>query len=151
MILFRRRPYWWGLVAVVCVAVYGFWPTEEQRIEKSLRGLAGALEEKNVEEVMAYLSFNYSDNHGASYLLLKKNLERILPEYSDIRIEMDLLSVAVSENTAQVRLGIRASAVHGHDMGYFVGDMDHPAPVTLSMEKHPPGKWVVFKAVYEFQ
>ena len=147
----RRKLYGWVFLVLAGMGAYVLWPTEEQRIERSLHGLARALEEKKVNDVISFLSFNYSDNHGARYLLVKKQLERSLPEYSDIRVELEPASIVVSQNTAQVRTGIRVSAVHGFDMGYFVGDFDHPAPVALVMEKHPPGKWLVLKAVYEFQ
>ena len=147
----RRRLYAWAFLVLAGVALYAFWPTEEQRIERTLHGLARALEEKNADDVMSFLSFNYSDNHGARYLLVKKQLERWLPEYSDIQVEVEPASILVSQNTAQVRTGLRVSAVHGYDMGYFVGDFDHPAPVALVMEKHPPGKWLVLKVVYELR
>ena len=84
-------------------------------------------------------------------MLVKKQLERRLPEYEDIQVEMELQSIAVVDHSAQVRLGVRVSAVRGYDMGYFVGDFDTPAPVALVMEKHPPGKWLVLKTVYEFR
>jgi len=151
MNLASGKTFRWSALVLALLAVYVLWPSEEERIKKRLRNLAEALEQRNVDEIMNHLSFNYSDNHGASYLLVRKQLERRLPEYSEVRVEMEPPSIIVSENTAQVRTGLRVSAVHGYDMGYFVGDFDNPAPVALTMEKHPPGKWLVLKATYEYR
>lgn len=103
-----------------------------------------------MEKFMTYLSYNYSDNHGGSYLLVRTNLKRELPQYSDILVEMKPTGLLVTDHRAQVELGVRVSAAHGQDMGYFVGDFDNPARLSLVMEKRPPGRWVVLRASYDF-
>ncbi|KKK92310.1 hypothetical protein LCGC14_2704230, partial [marine sediment metagenome] len=86
------------LLIVAPVAVYHLWPTDEARIRKLVMLEAQALGAEDMEAVMKGISFNYSDEKGLSYLLIKRLLERAFERYSDIKVSYNDMLVEVHED-----------------------------------------------------
>jgi hypothetical protein len=136
------------MVMVAPVVIYLLWPTEEARIRKLVRQAAHAIEAKDVEGVMEKVSFNYQDEYGLSYLLIKKMLERQFQRYSGMEVEYENLRIDVSEGAeeATASMDLRVLASSGDQMGYALGG-DEPARLRLRLKKGGPLKrWQVVEA-----
>ena len=83
------------LLIVAPVAVYLLWPSDEARIRKLVRLEAQALEAEDMEAVMKGISYNYSDDKGLSYLLIKRILEREFQRLNNIRVSYSDLLIVV--------------------------------------------------------
>jgi hypothetical protein len=128
--------------------IYFLWPTEEARIKKLVRQAAHAIEEENIDDVMSKVSYNYQDEYGLSYLLIKKGLQQQFQRYSNLDVDYENLKVEVAkgkeEATASMDLRVVASA--GQEMGYVLGG-DGPARFVLRLKKGGPlKKWQVVEA-----
>ncbi len=128
--------------------IYLLWPTEEARIKKLVRQAAHAIEEEDIEEVMSKVSYNYQDEYGLSYVLIKKGLQQHFQRYASLDVDYENLKIEVAEGaeeaTASMDLRVLASA--GQEMGYILGG-DGPARLELGLKKGGPlRKWQVVEA-----
>ena len=124
------------------VIIYLLWPTDESRIRKLFKEGSKAVEARNVDEVMSKVSYNFSDEHGLSYITLKQGIERTFKEMSGIRIEYEIKDIKVKDEKASAQMDIRVIATRGNDTGYFLGDAARPAQLKFSLEKERT-KWLV--------
>jgi hypothetical protein len=136
------------VLIIAPMIIYLLWPTEEARIKKLVRQAAHAVEEENIEEVMSKVSYNYQDEYGLSYLLIKKGLQQQFQRYSNLDVDYENLKVEIAEGkgeaTASMDLRVVASA--GQEMGYVLGG-DGPARFVLRLKKGGPlKKWQVVEA-----
>ncbi len=138
----RKKIIVFGLAALSLAIIYFSWPTDESRIKKVFRDGAKAVEERKPEELMAKISFNYSDDHGLSYLLLKKNIEKILPELSNITVEYEIETLEIKGDGATAAVDVKVIATHGNDTGYFIGDAAHPEHITFLLQKERT-RWLI--------
>ncbi len=136
------------LVLVVSpLAVYLLWPTEEARIRKLVREAVRAVEAEDVEAVMSKVSYNYSDEHGLSYLLLKKALEARFRAYADIDVEYENLQIHVQDGRATATMDMGVIAGEGPDRGYYLGGPGRPARLVLRLQRGGPlNRWLVVGA-----
>ncbi|MDA8104543.1 MAG: hypothetical protein M0Z71_04100 [Nitrospiraceae bacterium] len=123
------------LLIILPVIIYFLWPSDEARIKKLFREGAKAVEARKAEDVMSKVSFNYSDEHGLSYITLKQAVERTLKEMSGIQVEYDIKGITIKDKNASAELDLRVIATYGKDTGYVVGDAARPAHLTFSLEK----------------
>ncbi len=133
-----------ALLIISPVIIYLLWPSDEARIRKLFREGTKAVEERNPEEVMSKVSYNYSDEHGLSYIALKQAIERTFKEMSGIQVEYEIKGITIREKNASAELDLRIIATHGSDTGYALGDAARPAHLTFSLEKERT-KWLVTK------
>lgn len=131
------------LLVIAAVAVYLFWPGDEARIKKLIKEGARAIEQEDIDAVMDRVSYNYRDEHGLSYLLLKRTIERQFTRYEDIVVEYENLEVDVKDDEAEARMDLRVIATWGVDRGYYLGDIKEPAHLTLELEKSPARRWLI--------
>jgi hypothetical protein len=124
--------------------IYLIWPTEESRIRKLFREGAAAFEARKMEDVMAKVSFNYTDEHGLSYLYLKDGGARLLKQMDEIKIEYEIKEIGVKEDKAVVAVDVRVIAGRGKDAGYVAGDAAKPLSMKFHLEKERT-KWLVVK------
>jgi len=124
--------------------VYFFWPSDENRIRKLFREGAAAVEAEKIEAVMAAISFHYRDDHGMSYLTIKKGMEDIFLRWDSLSIGYQIREVQVDEGRASAELDLRVTAVTGEGPGYVLGDAEQPAAVRFFLEKERM-KWYVTK------
>ena len=54
------------------IIIYFLWPSDESRIKKLIKEGAAAVEKEEIDNVMSKVSFNYQDDRGMTYILIKK-------------------------------------------------------------------------------
>lgn len=132
------------LLIISPIIIYFLWPTDESRIKKLVKEGATAIEKEDVETTMSKVSFNYHDEHGLNYILLKRILEDQFRKMSDIRIEYENLKITVNKGTASAELDLRVIATIWNQTGYIIGDIKTPTHLKFSLEKERT-KWLVTK------
>lgn len=128
------------------IVIYFLWPTDEVRIKKLIKNSISAIEKEEPDRVMSAISFNYQDDYGLSYLLLKKLLVEQFSRLSGIEVEYENLTIRINKENADARLDIRVIASLGNDRGYFLGDIKEPAHIELDLEKGPMKRWLIIRA-----
>jgi len=126
------------------VLVYFLRPSDEARIKKLIREGAAAVEKKEIDNVMAKVSFNYQDERGLTYLLIKRILENQFQAMSGIKVEYENLKIEVKKESATAEMDLRVIATIGSDTGYIIGDLKNPAHIKFTLEKER-AKWFVIK------
>ncbi len=132
------------LLIISPVIIYFLWPSDESRIKKLIKQGAGAIEKGEIDNVMSKVSFNYQDDYGFTYLLIKRVLEEQFKTMSDIKIEYENLKIAVKENSATAELDVRVIATIGNQTGYVIGEIKRPEHLKFTLEKEH-AKWLVIK------
>lgn len=103
---------------------------------------AKAAEEKRLDDVMSKVSFNYTDEHGLTYLYLKEGLGRIFKELDSINVEYEIKGIEIRDDNATAEVDLRVIARRGQDAGYVAGDAARPLHVKFFLEKERT-KWLV--------
>ncbi|MEW6586571.1 MAG: hypothetical protein AB1442_13315 [Nitrospirota bacterium] len=132
------------LLFLLPIILYLIWPSDESRIRKLIREGAAAIEREDVGAVMSKVSYNYSDEYGFTYLYIKKSLERVFLQMSDISVEYENPKVTVRDKTAIADMDVSVIATKGSDTGYIMGDPANPVHIKFSLEKERT-KWLVTK------
>jgi hypothetical protein len=132
------------LLIIATVVIYFLLPTDENRIKKLIKKGAAAVEKKEIDNVMAKVSFNYQDDRGMTYMLIKKILAEQFKSLSSIKIEYENLKIEVKEKLATAEFDMRVIATIGNQTGYIIGDLKTPAHIKLFLEKER-ARWLVIK------
>jgi len=132
------------LLILAPVLVYFLWPSDEARIKKLIKEGATAVEKKEIDTVMSKVSFNYQDEKGLSYILIKRILENQFKTMSGIKVEYENLKIEVKKESATAEIDLRVIATIGSDTGYIIGDLKNPAHIKFTLEKER-AKWLVIK------
>jgi hypothetical protein len=127
------------------VIIYFLWPSDENRIRKLFREGAKAIEQEQIDEVMARVSFNYTDEYGLTYLYVKEVMTRVFQRMDGIKIEYEITGIDIKDTHATAELDIRVIASQGSDTVYAVGDAARPAHMTFTLDKERT-TWLVTKA-----
>lgn len=130
------------LIFVVPVIVYFLWPSDEARIRTLFREGAHAIENRNVGDVMSKVSFSYTDEHGLSYLYLKKLMERAFKEVKDIHVSYDITKLNITDGKATAEVDVRVVATRGDERGYILGDAGRPLHITFTLDKERT-EWLI--------
>ncbi|MBA3060602.1 MAG: hypothetical protein FP832_02950 [Nitrospirae bacterium] len=133
------------LLIISPVLIYFLWPSDESRIKKLIKEGAAAVEKEEIDNVMAKVSFNYQDNHGFTYILLKRVFEEQFKGMSGIKVEYENLRIEVKDKSASASFDLRVIATIGNDTGYIIGDLKTPEHLKLTLEKERLN-WLVTKA-----
>ncbi len=133
------------LLIVAPVGVYLLWPSDEARIKKLVMKEAQALGAEDIQAVMKGISFNYSDEKGLSYLLIKRLLEREFDRLNNIDVSYsDLLIVVRDDDTASAVMDLHVtSGTNNESPRYVLGDAESPVVLNLSLRKEGAGKWMI--------
>ena len=126
------------------IIIYFLWPSDESRIKKLIKEGAAAIEKKEIDKVMSKVSFNYYDDYGFTYILIKKLLEDQFRTMSDIKVEYENLKITVKKDSAIADLDVRVIATIGNETGYIIGDIKKPVHLKFTLEKERV-KWLVMK------
>ena len=126
------------------VLIYFLWPSDESRIKKLIKEGVAAVEKEEVDNVMSKVSFNYQDDRGMTYILIKKILTEQFKPLSGIKIEYENLKIEVKEKLANAEFDLRVIATIGNQTGYIIGDLKTPARIKLFLEKERVS-WLVTK------
>ena len=136
---------------ILCAAaVYIFYPTDEKRIIRVINNSEDAIVEKNIDKLMEYVSYNYRDDYGASYIQIKKILQTVLSRLNDIKIERTITKISLRENFAEAELDVRVIASEGENRGYIIGDAGQAAAIKIFFEKSSY-KWLIIKVEGVFE
>lgn len=128
------------------IIIYFLWPSDEYRIRKLIKEGASAVEREDLEGLMSKVSFNYRDEYGLSYLLLKDVIKREFGYYSDIDVEYENIEVEVDKDKATATLDLMVLASAGSERGYIFGDLREPLRLKLELEKGSMRKWLVLNS-----
>jgi len=126
------------------VLIYLLWPSDESRIRKLFREGVKAVEQEKIDEVMAKVSFNYTDEYGLTYLFIKEGMTKLFQNMENIRIEYEITRIEIKDKTAVAELDVRVLATQGSDTGYIAGDLSKPLHMKFSLEKERT-TWLVTK------
>jgi hypothetical protein len=91
---------------------------------------------------MSKVSFNYTDEHGLSYITLKQGLERVFGRLGRIEVEYELRKLDIKGEGAVAELDVRVIASYEKDRGYVLGDAARPERLIFSLDKERT-KWLV--------
>lgn len=133
-----------SLVIVLPVILYFLWPSDESRIKKLFKEGSKAIEKKDIDASMSKISYNYTDEYGLTYLLIKESMKSVFQRMNDIKIEYENLNIKVDDEKATVDMDVRIIATIGNDTGYILGDLPKPAHLRFTLEKERT-KWLVTK------
>jgi len=128
------------------VIIYFLWPSDESRIRKLFREGAKAIEQENIDKVMAKVSFNYTDEYGLTYLYIKEVMTRVFQRMEGIKVEYEITLIDIKDARATAELDIRVIASQGNDTGYALGDAASPVHMTFTLEKQRT-TWLVTRTV----
>ncbi|MBS1235162.1 MAG: hypothetical protein H6R43_878 [Nitrospirae bacterium] len=131
-----------ALLILSPLVIYFLWPSDENRIKKLFREGANAIEQEKIDDVMSRVSFNYRDEQGLSYLLIKETMGRVFAQMSDIKIEYEIKNITLNDAGATADLDLRVIASYGQDVGYVLGDAAEPAHMKFFLEKER-ARWLI--------
>ena len=131
----RKSVIFFAVLIIAPVIIYLLWPSDESRIKKLFREGARAVEQEKIDEVMAKISFNYSDEYGLTYLYLKEGMTRVFQRMDGIKVEYEITRIDIRDTVATAELDLRVIASHGNDTGYAVGDAARPVHMTFFLDK----------------
>lgn len=141
----KRNRYLFLLIFVIVVAVvFVLYPTDEKRIKRVIAGSEEALLKEDIDGLFEHISYNYRDDRGNSYLVLKKRMETVFKRLDDIEIERNILTITVQDKTAVAELNVRVVALEGASREYIIGDAVTWQRIKVNFEKSPY-KWKIVK------
>jgi len=132
----KRRSAGFILLALLIVAAWLFWPSDESRIRRTLREETKAFEAGNLDGVMTGVSYTYRDAYGMPYIAMKGYLKRFFEQFSDIGVECGDPGIRLlGEEEAVAELNVRVLATMGNERGYILGDLKGPVRVRVFLRK----------------
>jgi len=138
-----------GIIAIflLIVVVIGVTliPTERNRIKKVIGNCEAAVLNSDMSGLMENISFNYRDDSGGSYLLLKKRLEMLFKRFKNFEISSDVMGIEINGNSAAVDLKVSVIASEGNDRRYLIGDAGWPQDIKAHFEKSPSLQWKIIR------
>lgn len=132
------------LLILAPIIIYFLWPSDTARIKKLVKQGAVAIEKKEIDDVMSKVSFNYQDDYGLTYALLRRVLEEQFKVMSDIKVEYENPKIEVKDNSATAELDVRVIATIENQTGIIVGGPKTPAHLKFTLAKERV-KWLVTK------
>ena len=93
---------------------------------KNLSERCSGNRKEEIDKVMAKVSFNYQDEKGITYILIKQILESQFKSLSGIKIEYENLKVEIKEKLATAEFDLCVIATIGNQTGYIIGDLKAP-------------------------
>jgi len=141
-----RRLGWIILVfiSLSVILILIFYPTEEGRIRKVINRAERAIEKEDIDGLMETVSYNYADNYGNNYLLLRKRMEAVFRRLDDIEIEKVFGDISVKGADAEVMMRVSALATMGDERGYVYGGAEGDEPVKVYLER-TSHQWKIVK------
>lgn len=132
------------LFLIVAAAVFVLYPTDEKRIRRVISGSEKAILRKDLDGLFEYISYNYKDDYGNSYLILKKRMQIVFNRLNDIEIEKNLIKITVQEKNAEADLNVKVIASEAESREYIIGDAVTGQGIKVYFEKSPY-KWKIVK------
>jgi hypothetical protein len=99
--------------------VYIIYPTDEKRIIKIVSKIEEAAVSEDIDKVMDFISFNYSDDNHNGYIQIKQIILTGFRRLDDIEIERNIEGISIIDNVAESELSFRVIASFGDERGYI--------------------------------
>lgn len=126
-----------SVLIVGMIIVISLLPSEKKRVRKILMKSRDAVIAEDIDALMDNVSFNYSDDHGGSYLQVKNIAEKAFSVYDDFDLLIDIMSMSVDEDRAKAGIKVSMIASDGDTRGYLLGNAGGPQDVQVYFEKGP--------------
>ena len=140
----RNKYIFLSLFFIFAAVVFVIYPTDEKRIKRVIAGSEEALLKEDIDGLFEFISYNYQDDYGDSYLILKKRMQIVFKRLDDIEIEKNLLGITVNEKSAEADLNVKVIASEGELREYIIGDAVTWQGIKVYFEKSPY-KWKIVK------
>ncbi len=145
----RRYSIVGTIIFLFVVVVYFFFPTDENLIRKTIAAGERAVMSEDIDRLMECVSYNYQDEYGNNYLLLRKRLMDMFRRMDTIEVQKELRRISIQEKRAEVELSVRvlaarasASARNTAERKYVLGDVSDGKTIHVFLEKSLQ-KWLI--------
>ena len=132
-----KRPWFSVLVfliiIIICVVIFS--PTDKKRIWKVIVASEKAIIDEDIDGLMEGISFNYRDEYGGTYLLIKRRMETVFKRLDNIDTEIQLVKISVDKKQAEADINVRVTASHGEGRSYIAGDPANWQNMKIYLEK----------------
>ncbi len=132
------------IILVIVITVIVVFPSDKKRIRKIIGQCEQSVVGEDLKSLMGHISFNYSDDYGGSYMMLKKRAEGLFKSYDDFEIASDIKGINITEEKAVADLRVSLIASAGNERGYLLGDAGGHRKLRVYLEKSPYG-WQVIR------
>lgn len=125
------------LIIVLGGIIFVFYPAEKKRIRKVINKTEIAIKKEDIKGLMENISYNYTDDYGNNYLLLKRRVEEVFRMFDDIEIEKQINKIHIDKKNAEAMLSVRVIATDRAERGYIFGDAVDSKTIRIYLEKTP--------------
>ena len=141
-----KRPWFLLLVflTIVIICILVFFPSDKKRIWKVIVASEKAIIDEELDGLMENISYNYRDEYGGTYLLIKRRMQSVFKRLDNIDTEVQLVKISVDKKQAEAEINVRVTASHGEGRSYIVGDPVNWQIMKIYLEKSPYA-WEVIK------
>ena len=128
-------------------------PKEKSRIKREIISLKSAVEHKNADAALQYISTDYQDIHQNDYESFTYSIRRLIDDFDSIKIVMTGIKIKVdsvnSSNTvfAECSMGLKIFARYQGDRTLVYGGVIKPSPVKAFL-KRSGETYQIYKAWY---
>jgi hypothetical protein len=117
---------------------------EQAVIQQVLNSGAAAIERRDFQECLRFVSPRYQDPRGYNLRLIELFLKRAFQEFSQLRVEFGgTPEIRVSANQAMVQTAVRLRAAYLGHSNYLLGDSRSFNSLILTLEKEKSGWKIV--------
>ena len=127
---------WFGIIFFIAVvAVIFLFPSDKKNIRKVVGAVEQAVVHEDGKALMEQVSFNYADDYGGSYLMLKQRAENLFNIHDDFDVIAEITGIEIIEGKAIVDLNVSLIASNGTNRGYLIGDAGSHRGINVFFEK----------------
>lgn len=129
------------LILVVMATAIGLWyfRSDERRIRKAMSQASEAVEREDLDGTMSHVSFQYRDERGWSYLIVKQLLREGFEEFDGIDIQMGRAAIEIRKEGAEAQLDLTVLVDLQGQKAYLIGNSEEPASIQIAMTKETLG------------
>ena len=132
-----KRPWFSVLVfliiIIICILIFS--PTDKKRIWKVIVASEKTIIDEDIDGLMEGISFNYRDEYGGTYLLIKRRMETVFKRLDNIDTEIQLVKISVDKKQAEADINVRVTASQGEGRSYIAGDPANWQNMKIYLEK----------------
>jgi len=141
------------VVLIIGIAAFFLWPSSDDpsEIEKVLNKMITAGEGRSSEGVTEHASFDYRDDYGASYFVVKKIVQTVFEKFDNFETTYNKLSVTMNETEDGNKIAIANlnMNIKGYKSNIPINILrkdDSFENITLTFKKSKLGEWKVIKS-----
>ena len=140
-------------VLIIAVAAFFLWPASDDptEIEKVLKKMIAAGEAGNFEGVTEHVSFDYRDEYGATFFVVKNIVQKVFEKFDKFETKYDGLSVTMNESDdgskiAIANLNMNIKGKKSNISFSLLGQDESYENITITFKKTRLGEWKVIKS-----